>query len=167
MAAAEAAITAGRLPPPLADGGRLFAEAELVVGGGDGDSSDDEGEECTDAHTSSAAASLMAKLKAAAAAVPGGPTIVVEGGDGDAAMAPASDDDDDDNEATADLMSALEAGVHPDAAAMADFAALVAPAPDQVLRYRRDEGARPVWAARDADAAAAAPVRRVRLPPRV
>ena len=145
MAAAEAEIAAGRPPPPLADGGRLFAEAELVVGG-DGGGSSSEDEDCTDAHTSSSAASLMAKLKAAAAAVPGGPTIVVEGGNGDAAMAQASDDDDDDdNEATADFMSALEAGVHPDAAAMADFAALVAPAPDQVLRYRRDAGARPVW----------------------
>lgn len=131
VAAAEAAVVAGQVPAPLVDGGRLFAESELVVGGGD--SSDDE-----DEHTSTDPAALAAKIKAAAAAVPGAPAIEV------AAME-EDEEDEEDAAATADLMTALESGVHPDAAAMADFAALVAPAPDQVLRYRRDAGAKPVW----------------------
>lgn len=124
--------------PPL----RLFPEAELVV--------EEEGSDCgSDLEEAVAAAERAMKAAtttttatatkaAAAASAPPTPAQKREETEEEGAAEVAEATEADEEEADAEMMDSVEAAVHPDAAAMARFAARVARAPSQVLRYRFD-----------------------------
>ena len=147
IAAAEAEAAAHAAAAALANGGgggaspplpRLFPEAELVV--------EEEGSDCgSDVEEAVAAAERAMKTTAttrrtAAATPPPTPAQKGEQEGGEAATEAEEDAEEreEEEEADAEMMDSIEAAVHPDAAAMARFAARVARAPSQVLRYRFD-----------------------------
>ena len=125
--------------PPL----RLFPEAELVV--------EEEGSDCgSDLEEAVAAAERAMKTTstttrkaaaadaAAAAAAPPTPAQKPGGGREQQQEEEEETTAAEEEEADAEMMDSVEAAVHPDASAMARFAARVARAPSQVLRYRFD-----------------------------
>ena len=145
FASGGGATGGGGASPPL----RLFPEAELVV--------EEEGSDCgSDLEEAVAAAERAMKTTATArktavvaaaaaaadAAPPSTPAQKCGGGGREQQGEEAAEGEGEEvaaeeaeEEADAEMMDSVEAAVHPDAAAMARFAARVARAPSQVLRY--------------------------------